>query len=81
MMMSYIRYSDTATYGIPITQLSNDPYDLEPLTPNHLLLLKENQLCHLECLDITINMGRDDGGSLSILQIFFCTPRETKKGI
>ena len=24
----------------PITQLSNDPNDLEPLTPNHLLLLK-----------------------------------------
>lgn len=24
----------------PITSLSDDPYDLEPLTPNHLLLMK-----------------------------------------
>lgn len=24
----------------PITQLSEDPNDLEPLTPNHILLLK-----------------------------------------
>ena len=26
----------------PLTTVSNDPYDLEPLTPNHLLLLKPN---------------------------------------
>ena len=28
----------------PLTTVSNDPYDLEPLTPNHLLLLKPNGL-------------------------------------
>ena len=27
-----------------LTTVSNDPYDLEPLTPNHLLLLKSNGL-------------------------------------
>ena len=26
--------------GRPITKLSDDPRDLEPLTPNHLLLLR-----------------------------------------
>lgn len=26
--------------GIPITKLSDDPQDLEPLKPNHLLLLR-----------------------------------------
>ena len=28
----------------PLTTVSNDPYDLELLTPNHLLLLKPNEL-------------------------------------
>ena len=28
----------------PLTTVSNNPYDLEPLTPNHLLLLKSNGL-------------------------------------
>ncbi|KAK7890880.1 hypothetical protein WMY93_022843 [Mugilogobius chulae] len=32
----------------PITKLSEDPHDLEPLTPNHLLLLKASQRFHLE---------------------------------
>ena len=26
--------------GRPLTKLSDDPHDLEPLTPNHLLLLQ-----------------------------------------
>ena len=34
-----------------LTTVSNDPYDLEPLTPNHLLLLKPNELLSLGVFD------------------------------
>ncbi|XP_074611043.1 uncharacterized protein LOC141865610 [Acropora palmata] len=32
--------AETIVNGCPITKLSNDPRDLEPLTPHHLLLLR-----------------------------------------
>ena len=32
--------AETIVNGRPITKLSDDPRDLEPLTPNHLLLLR-----------------------------------------
>ena len=32
--------TETILNGRPITKLSDDPRDLEPLTPNHLLLLR-----------------------------------------
>ena len=35
----------------PLTTISNDPYNLEPLTPNHLLLLKPNGLLPPEVFD------------------------------
>lgn len=33
---------------LPITQLSEDPNELGPLTSNHILLIKENQFHHLD---------------------------------
>lgn len=36
-----------------ITKLSDDPIDLEPLTPNHL--------CQLECLSLMTSMWEDNG--------------------
>lgn len=44
----------------PITKASDDANDLEALTPNHILLLKANQLCHQDCLtEMICKSGKD----------------------
>ncbi len=52
----------------PISKLSNDPNDLEALTPNHLLLMKGNPALPPGCLKGLICMPEGDGDKCNILR-------------
>ncbi|KAK3741909.1 hypothetical protein QZH41_006254, partial [Actinostola sp. cb2023] len=56
--------------GRPITRISDDPKDLTPLTPNHLLLLDQAQLFPRDCL-LSKTSTEDDGGRFNTWQTSF----------
>lgn len=49
MLCTLLAEVESIVNGRPLTKLSDDPEDLTPLTPNHLLLLKAS--------DTTLNVG------------------------
>ena len=55
--------------GRPITKVSDDPRDLNALTPNHLLLLLAGTASHLECFPRMITTPVADGAKCNILAI------------
>ena len=55
----------------PITRLSEDPNDLEALTPNHLLLLKGKPVLPLDCSTKGMFMLGEDGNKPSTSRISF----------
>ena len=54
--------AETIVNGRLITKLSDDPRDLEPLTPNHLLLLRSGQTTPPGNFKRTTTMAKGGGG-------------------
>ena len=52
--------------GRPLTKISDDPYDLSALTPNHLLLLRSTAPFHLAFLAVQTIIADEDGNKFSI---------------
>lgn len=60
--------------GQPLTKLSDEPTDLEPLTLSHILLMKGKPVLSPGLLnkdDVCVKMLRGDGDKSNILQICF----------
>ena len=55
----------------PITKVSDDPKDLEALTPNHLLLLRKGPKCPPVCLRMATFTCVGNGDKFNTLRISF----------
>jgi len=64
---------ESITNNLPLTSVSSDPNDLEPLTSNHMLVLKTNKMLPPSTFDVKECTRGSNGGRSSIWLMYFST--------